>query len=252
MTEPLILHRPPPAWQVRSLSPFAVKLEAYLRLAGLPYVAKGADPRRSPTGKVPYVRLPDGTLMTDSQAIVAHLEAGLGPRALDAGLTAAEAARAHLVRRTLEEATYWHVVALRWHDDGGWPHTRAAFARILPAVVGPLALPLVRRQVRGSLWAQGTTRHPAERRAEHAAADFAAVAAAADPVGPFFFGAAPRTVDAVVYAFVNAVLGFPGPSAVKDAVRGMGRLVALEAAVRARAFPDDPAPGGGGPAALAG
>jgi glutathione S-transferase len=251
MTAPLTLHRPPPAWELRSLSPFAVKLEAYLRLAGLPYVAKGADPRRSPTGKVPYVRLADGTLLTDSQAIVAHLEAGLGAAALDAGLSAGEAARAHVVRRTLEEATYWHIVALRWHDDAGWPHTRTAFAGVLPPVVGPLALPLIRRQVRGSLWAQGTTRHAPAQRVAHALADFAAVEALADPVGPFFSGAAPRTVDGVVYAFVNAVLGFPGASPVKDGLRGMRRLCGVEAAVRARAFPEDRAPGGQ-PAALPG
>ena len=45
-----------PALGVRSLSPFCLKLETYLRLAGIDYeVVRSNDARRAPKGKLPYI-----------------------------------------------------------------------------------------------------------------------------------------------------------------------------------------------------
>jgi glutathione S-transferase len=239
---PIVLHRPPGAWGTRSLSPFAIKLEAYLRLAGIPYEARGGDPQRSPNGKVPYVRLEDGTLLADSQRVIDLLESLAGAAALDAGLDGPARARGHLVRRTLEEATYFHLVRLRWDLDDGYATTRAAFLHILPPFVGPLAMPFVRRQVRAMLHAQGAGRLPVDRMHADACADFDALAAILSD-GPFLLGDRPRTVDAVAFAFLNALLAFPVPSPARDHVAAVPALVAYEARVRAVAFPEDPAPG---------
>ena len=37
------------------MSPFCAKLEAYLRLAEVPYETRSADIRKAPRGKAPYV-----------------------------------------------------------------------------------------------------------------------------------------------------------------------------------------------------
>ena len=62
-----------PAWESLDLSPFVVKLQTWLRMAGLPFESVTGDLRKLPRGKVPAVDLGDGELMTDSQRIIDHL-----------------------------------------------------------------------------------------------------------------------------------------------------------------------------------
>ena len=70
-----------PAWGTPDISPFVVKLETYLRLAGIPYDTKPGDPRKAPKRKIPYI-VDDGTVVGDSRFIVEHLETkrGIGYR----------------------------------------------------------------------------------------------------------------------------------------------------------------------------
>lgn len=56
---PIVLRQTPPCWGMPSTSPFCIKLESWLRMAGLAYEARVLKgPPRSPNGKVPYVELP--------------------------------------------------------------------------------------------------------------------------------------------------------------------------------------------------
>jgi hypothetical protein len=66
--------------------------------------------------KQPYVEL-DGRVVGDSQLVIDELERKLaadGKRALDAGLSARDAAIGRLARRTLEEAMYFVGIYVRW------------------------------------------------------------------------------------------------------------------------------------------
>lgn len=62
-----------PALGLMNLSPFCMKVEVFLRLAGLPYRCVDATPLRSPKGKLPVLR-DGGAVVCDSSAIVAHLQ----------------------------------------------------------------------------------------------------------------------------------------------------------------------------------
>ena len=64
----------PPAFGLLNASPFCMKVEVFLRLAGLPYSCNTRlPPFRSPTGKFPALR--DGTTwIGDSEAILAYLQ----------------------------------------------------------------------------------------------------------------------------------------------------------------------------------
>ncbi len=228
------LYQPPGAWGLPSGSPFGVKMETWLRMAGLPYEVKKGMPVGAPKGKVPYIEH-EGRKMGDSQLIVEHLTRTHGVT-LDAGLTDDERARGHVTRRMLEEGTYWSLVHARWITDNGWVHLRPVFLSILPPVIGGALLAFIRRNVRAKLDAQGTGRHTPE---EIEAMGIADVDALATLLGdrPYFLGAEPTSVDATVYAFVASTLAFPGEGRIRSAAAGHANLVAYRARMEARYWP---------------
>lgn len=90
-------------------SPFVTKLELRLRLAGLPYAVGSGSARSSPKGKVPYVTLPDGEVISDSALIVRRLEERGSLTPLDdAALTETEKAQALCVRALMEDRLYFY------------------------------------------------------------------------------------------------------------------------------------------------
>lgn len=237
---PLVLFQPPGrAFGMANLSPFCAKLECYLRMKELPHEVRAGSVRDAPKGKIPFVQLDDGTRMGDSQLILERLErdhAALGREPLDAHLDARQRAVGRLVRRTLEEGTYFIGMWHRWHRDEGWVALRPEFEKILPPPIRVL-LPLIRRQVKASLRAQGTGRHSLDELTAMAVADWDAVLEVLGD-GPYLFGDRPTTCDATVYAFADAMLSFPAPSPMRDALRAKPALVAYRDRVRKRWFPE--------------
>lgn len=213
-------------------SPFCTKLETYLRMAEVPHKLAPMKLGQAPKGKIPYVHL-DGRYMGDSQLIIEELERKLGVKALDAGLAPRDAAIARLTRRAIEEASYFIGVYVRWSMDAGYVAMRNEFRTFIPGIV----VPFIRRTQIKKLHGQGTGRHTTEEVMAMGAADFAAVA---ELLGdqPFFLGDAPRTIDATLYAFVEAVLGFPVDSPLKAAVGSHANLVAYRQRIRARWWKD--------------
>ncbi len=61
-----------PAFGVRNLSPFCLKLETYLRMSGIEHeVVWSSSTRGAPKGKLPYIVDADGVEVVDSE-IQAH------------------------------------------------------------------------------------------------------------------------------------------------------------------------------------
>jgi glutathione S-transferase len=233
----LTLFQPPTRpWNTPNLSPFCTKLECYLRMAEIPYQAAAMQIGKAPKGKIPYVALPDGTLMGDSQLIIEQLERTLvaaGKPALDAELSARDRAIGHLVRRTLEEGYYFVSIYLRWKTDEGFAVVRDAFKQFVPGII----IPFVRRGIRKKLHGQGTGRHTFEEAMALGASDFDACA---ELLGdrPFLLGDKPRSVDCTLFAFLDGVLGFPADSPVKARVTSHGNLVAYRQRIRDRWWKD--------------
>ncbi len=236
----IVLYQVPGAWGLPSVSPFCVKLQTWLRIAGLPYEVRLADPMRSPKGKVPYIEH-EGRRMGDSQLIQAHLARVYG-LTLDDHLSAEERARAHAVRRMLEEGTYWVLAHDRWVVDANFAHYRPVFLGFLPPVIGRLILPMIRRDMRAALRTQGTGRHTPDEIDTFGVADVDALAALLGD-RPWFCGESPTSVDAAVYASVASVLAFPGESRTKAAMAGHANLVAYRARVEARFWATQSRPG---------
>ena len=83
-------------------SPFVLKVEAYLKMAGLPYQKKYGLHylKNSPKGKLPFI-VDEQTTVADSQFIIEYLEQKNG-QVLDGHLSAEEKALSYLIKKSLD------------------------------------------------------------------------------------------------------------------------------------------------------
>jgi glutathione S-transferase len=144
------LHQFPPVFG-RNVSPFTLKLETWLRLAGLPYEAVPTrNPGQGPKGKPPFIVDDDGTVVADSSLIIEHLVRTRGID-LDRELSREQRAQAVALQRLFEDHHYFIAVWSRWIDSDGWRDFGPA---VFGSVPFPMRWPLaafVRRHVRNSL-----------------------------------------------------------------------------------------------------
>ena len=145
--EPVTLVQFPPIWG-RNVSPFGLKLEAWLTLANIPFdIRTTMRLDKAPKGKLPYI-IDQGHAIGDTSLIIAHLKhtRGIDP---DAGLTPAERAQGLALQRLFEEHLYFIIVYSRWIDEEGWPLVAEAFfaeREAAPAPRGPVLVPRARAQ----------------------------------------------------------------------------------------------------------
>src|SRR5688500_18271068 len=110
----IVLWQMQPLWGLPNASPFCMKVETWLRMAGLPYETRAiAGPPKSKSGKVPYIERADGSLLWDSSVILETLERERDVT-LDRHLSAHDRALGVLLQRTFEENLYFLVLYERW------------------------------------------------------------------------------------------------------------------------------------------
>jgi glutathione S-transferase len=163
-------HQFGPELGLPSPSPFCMKLERFLGMAGLPYRSAPADLATEPNGKAPWIE-DDGARVGDSALAIRYLERKHG-LALERGLSPVERAAAHGFGVMLEERNYFAMVHDRWLDDASWPIVRDAFLGGLP----PPMQDQIRRKQREKMVAQGLGAHTPEEMHELALADMDALA----------------------------------------------------------------------------
>jgi glutathione S-transferase len=213
---PVTLVQFPPVWG-RNVSPFCLKLEAWLTLANIPFdIRTTLRLSSAPKGKLPYI-LDDGQAIGDTSLIIEHLKAtrGIDP---DAGLTPAERARALALQRLFEEHLYFIIVYSRWIDEEGWPLVAEGFfAGVSPALRRPAQL-WFRERVRKMLYLQGLGRHEPARLYDMARADLEAIA---QQLGdkPFFLGDRITTIDATAYGHLANIVLTPLETELKRTLR---------------------------------
>jgi glutathione S-transferase len=204
-----------PAFGLPNASPFCMKLETYLRMAGLPFeipTATLAHLRRAPLGKMPYIE-DQGRLLADSSFIIEDLKLRYGDP-LDGWMTAPESATALAFQRLLEENLYWAVVYTRWVEPQGWEMTREAFFGKLPVPLKWIVPPLARRGLIQELRGHGMGRHSREEILAIGRRDITALADFLDDKA-FFMGDLPSSLDACAYAFLANLLWAPLASELK-------------------------------------
>ncbi len=211
-----------------SVSPFCAKLELYLRLTGRDYVTAAGDVREAPNGTVPYVRWPDDTIQGESDDIIARLEAE-GP-ALDAGLAESERARGRELQALAEDIVYYACLYARFVEPAGWAHQKAAVRALLPVLLAPVLMPVIRRSQRKRCRDHGFVDVSGYARAEQAVAQLDAALSDQD----YLLGDTPRVTDCAVWANLLATAFTSSDNAGRAAVRARPRLMAYLPRLAAR------------------
>ena len=225
----------PGAWGLPTVSPFCLKLDAWLRMTGIQHESRTvATPFAGPKSKAPWIQI-DGTKLGDSTFIIAYLTErfGIDP---DEELTAEQRGMAVAIQRLIDENLYWTMVHDRWVHEGNWRTFRDVVLGGLPLPQRRLLGPIARRGVKKQLSGHGMGCHSAEEVAMIGQRDVAALAAILGPK-PWFFGGQPTSTDAVVYAPLINLWHPPLESAVNRAIGEQPNLVGFLDRFKARFYP---------------
>ncbi|MGJ8681591.1 glutathione S-transferase family protein [Paraglaciecola sp.] len=143
-------------------SAFVLKLDTYLRLAGIKFESKEDvnNLRIAPKGKLPFI-LDDNKTIADSYFIIEHLKQTRGD-VLDDWLSDEQKALAHLISKSLDENLYWCVVYSRWMSDDVWPVIKSAFFDSLPFPIKHIIPRVARKNVEKNLQGHGLGKHSPE------------------------------------------------------------------------------------------
>lgn len=236
----ITLHKAPRRWGLASISPACMKLEAWLRIAGIPYTtAPGVDLAQAPKGKLPFVEY-DDRVVGDSTLVIEELKAARG-KDPDAHLSAVERAVALAFRRMIKENIYWAIVEVRYRVPENWALYRQVLAHsIMPGVAEAQWGPVVDQigsQVREQMYGHGMGRHSGDEVARIARDDFTALA---DFLGdkPYFMGDKPSTVDATAYAYIANLIEPPLASPIVDHVCSLENLPRYVERMTQELFPE--------------
>lgn len=190
----------PGRWGLVSVSPFCLKLDAFLRMTGIPHRSvTAATPFAGPKKKAPWIEH-DGRTIGDSAFIIAYLTERFG-KDPDAGLTPAQRGQAVAIQRLVEENLYWAMVYDRWVRAENWPILKGSVLGDIAAPVRALIAPLARRGVKKQLAGHGMGLHSDEDIQAIARRDLGALAGMLGDQD-WFFGTEPTLADATVFGLL--------------------------------------------------
>jgi glutathione S-transferase len=211
-----------PDWGLPSAGPFAVKLLAWLELAGIPYEQVIEDnPHKGPKKKNPWIEI-DGERIGDSEMII-ELLSQRHKIDVDDGLSPEQRAVGHAWRRTFEE--HFHQV-LEWElfvHPAGQAYMRAAMTSKMPPVVGPAVFAMLKSHFRKQLHARGIARHSPDVIAAKGCADVDALAAFLGD-RPFLLRDRPSSADAAVFGQLAPMVYWPMATPVASHARSVTRI----------------------------
>jgi glutathione S-transferase len=231
----ITLYKFGPGFGMPESSPFVMKAEVLLKLAGLPYEVDLQGYGKAPKGKLPYIR-DEGETIADSTFIRFHLERKYRFD-FDAGLDARQRAVAWAVEKMCEEHLYWAVVDARWLVPANFARGPAAYFKRAPAPIRPVVKALVLRKLRRTMIGHGIGRHGRAEIEDLARRDLAAIAAILGD-SPYLMGEAPHGADATVFGAVAACLSRVFETPVRAAAESHANLVAYRDRLMKRFYPD--------------
>lgn len=182
-------------------SPFVVKVDLFLRVAGIPFESIGDFTKlnKSPKGKLPYIE-DGGKKIGDSAFIQAYLTDTYNV-SLNTGLSTENEAIAHLINKTLDENLYWCLMYCRWAMDDTWSILKKSLFKDVPSPLLSVVAGFVRRGTLKSLHKQGTGRHSEQEVLKIADDTFRSLSALLGDKD-YFFGDEITGLDINVYAHI--------------------------------------------------
>jgi glutathione S-transferase len=188
-----------PAFGLPDPSPFVMKSEVHLKMAGVAYTFQRAAPPTAPKGKMPFIQT-GAHRVGDSTFIRAHIEKTTGFD-FDKGLYTVQRSIAWAIERMLEDHLYFALIQMRWLDDENWQKGPSHFFDGAPDGVAQAA----RERVREKLVHHGLGKHSVDEIAELGGRSLDALSAFLGDK-PYLMGETPCGADATVLGFTAAVL----------------------------------------------
>jgi glutathione S-transferase len=192
----------PAMFGLPNASPYCMKVETFMRIAGIPYeIIEEVNPSKGPKGKLPYI-IHKGKEIADSTFILEYLSAEFNVD-LDSHLSIQEKAVAHSFQRLFEESLIWVMAYNRMTDN--WHVIESAWFGFLPPVLKMFLPSMLKQQFKSKLMAQGIGRHSRNEIYHYGMKDLRAIV---DQLGakPFLMGDIVSLVDTTAYAFVSSLL----------------------------------------------
>ncbi|MCG8313868.1 MAG: glutathione S-transferase family protein [Pseudomonadales bacterium] len=222
------------AWDVPSPSPFCMKVEGFLRLAGVDHkIAIQNDPRKAPKGKLPYISH-RGKKIGDSNLIIEYLSKELGTD-LDSELSAEEKAIHHAMRVMLDERLYFAMLYSRWADDDNWDLLKDSLFSAIPRLVRGVITNKIRGGVVSDLHSQGMSRHSADEIYKMGIEDLRCLS---EYLGDkeWFGGGSPCILDICAVSYLVNFIRPPIQCPINDYVKQNSRLTGYTDRAMARIF----------------
>lgn len=217
----ITLYSYPSLFGVTDNNGYGLKVFAFLRLVGLPFVHEHLfDASSAPRGQLPYI-VDDGKTIGDSETILAHLIRKYG-LTIDAALSARERDLSLLVTRLLDDL-YWVISYSRWKDEHFWPTFRAALMREHPSLTDE-GLTKAREFNFQRYYFQGVGRYAPDAVYTRGLVDLA-VLADLIPDGGFVHGDKPTSVDAGIYGFIANIHFYDIDTPLKQFIASRPNLV---------------------------
>lgn len=222
-----------PAFGVRNMSPFCLKLETWLRMSGIEHeVVWNSSTRDAPKGKLPYIE--DGDLrLGDSSLIIDYLISQHGDR-LDSQLDVRQHAQSLAWRTLFEEGLIYPILYSRWIDPAGWQLIQQLFDPLPPSKRQIIA-DSQRESVRQRLDGQGMGRHSAKE-IYHLGGRYLTAIEAQLGDQPFMLGTQPSALDATAYGFLANLIDTPFDNPLNQQASATPRFVAYVMRMTERYF----------------
>jgi glutathione S-transferase len=180
-------------------SPFVMKSEVQLKMAGLRFKRERRGPQAAPKGKIPFID-DDGLIVADSTFIRDHIEK-TRRYDFDSGLYSVERSLAWAMERMLEDHLYFALVHMRWMDDANFAKGPAHFFDGAPEGVAAAA----RERVRAVLQGHGIGRHSQAEIAELGGRSLEALSIFLGDK-PYLMGETLCGADATMFAMLAGIL----------------------------------------------
>lgn len=217
----ITLYSYPTLFGVPDNNGYGLKVFAFMRLAGLPFVHEHVfDASAAPRAQLPYI-VDDREVVGDSEAIVAHLTNKYG-LTIDAALNVRERALSLLVTRLLDDL-YWAMSYSRWQDESYWLAFRDALLRE-HSNLSEEGLAKAREFNLQRYHFQGVGRYAPAAVYARGLVDLGVLADLV-PANGYVHGARPTSVDAGIYGFVANIHFFDIPTPLKQFVASHDNLV---------------------------
>jgi glutathione S-transferase len=216
-------------------SPFVIKTEVQLKMAGLAYRKEFTIPPNAPRSKVPYIE-DEGHVVTDSTHVRTYVEHKYHLD-LDDGLDARQRAESWAIERMMEDHLYWAMVWFRWVDADNFAKGPAHFADRAPEAARAQIREEMQARKIGELHSHGLGRHTPEQIAELGKRSLDALAVLLGDK-PYLFGEKPHAADAIAFGVVASVLTPFFETPLRRAAESHSNLVAYAARMMHRYYPE--------------